>query len=113
MLDMRKYLVISYFIISLFCVVYLLKSKLVTTTMQYFPIDEHVMFDDARTDLTYSYDETEVHWTIDSKSSESAYLRQDISLLFENGKFKGVQNKWEQHKQKLSLTQKFKQKNNG
>jgi len=108
---MQKYLIISFFIVSLFCVIYLFKSKFVTTTMQYFPIDEHAIFDDAHTELSFSPEKQKVEWMIHSMSSESAYLRQDISLLYENGKFKGVQNKWEQNQMQLLLSQSYAQKN--
>src|SRR5699024_2955140 len=110
MLDMHKYLVISFFIISLLFVFFLFKSKLVTTTMQYFPIDEEAMFEDAKTEISVVDQGPKIEWTTHSVSSEDSYLRQDVSLLYENGKFKGVQNKWEQNQRQLSLTQPFEQR---
>lgn len=106
---MHKYIVVIFFIISFFCVFYLLKNKLVTTTMQYFPIDETTSFEDAKTDLAIEPTNNDIQWAIDSTSSEVAYLRQDVSLLYENGKFKGVQSKWRQHLDHLHLSKQFKQ----
>lgn len=108
---MHKYVVIVVFIISFFSLFYIFKSKLSIATMQYFPIDEQVFFDDSVTDITIISNDAEIEWSISSTSSEIAYLRQDVSLLFENGKFKGIQSMWKQHLDHLELQRRFKQQN--
>ncbi|WP_082233835.1 hypothetical protein [Halobacillus massiliensis] len=70
------------------------------SVIQYFPIDEERKFDTASTTLAFKEsegdDEYEVEWEVFSKSDQPAYLRQDISLLYVNGRLKGVVNKWKQ-----------------
>ncbi|WP_173916145.1 hypothetical protein [Halobacillus sp. Marseille-Q1614] len=70
------------------------------SVIKYFPIDEERKFETASTTLAFKEsegdDEYEIEWEIFSKSDEPAYLRQDVSLLFVNGRLKGVVNKWKQ-----------------
>jgi len=65
-----------------------------TTTMKYFPIDESTFILDAFTELQYDSKEDIVNWTVHSSSSDQVYLRQDVSLVYQNGMFKGIQSKW-------------------
>lgn len=108
---MHKYVVITFFLISFFCFFYIVKSKISIVTMQYFPIDTQVSFDQAKTDIIIVTEDEEIEWSTSSTSSEIAYLRQDVSLLYENGKFKGVQSMWKQHLDQLALQKRFKQTN--
>ncbi|MFD2925970.1 hypothetical protein [Halobacillus naozhouensis] len=78
--------------------------------IKYFPIDETHHFIEAQTTITTSNDEKndQIRWTISSASNETMYLRQDVSLLYVNGRLKGVVNKWEenaQHIEKESILQ--------
>ncbi|WP_431798840.1 hypothetical protein [Halobacillus andaensis] len=76
------------------------------TVVKYFPIAEDVTFDKAETLLSYQEgegdDEYEVGWKTSSKSTEPVYLRQDVSLLYVNGRLKGVVNKWKENEAKLT-----------
>lgn len=90
--------------------VYILKFKTVTT-MKFFPIDEVVTIEQANTNLTMENDD-DIIWNIRSKSSEQAFLRQDVSLLYENGKFKGVHNQWKQNVAELDAEHSFQFSNN-
>lgn len=80
--------------------------------MKYFPIDENVFFDHAETNIDFLRSTDEIEWSVESTSSKAAYLRQDISLLYENGKFKGVLTKWRQNIDHLDLNKTFTQSNN-
>lgn len=78
-------------------------------SIQYFPPDKNIEMKEANTQLTYlnSEDEDHLTWSIYSNTSEKAYLRQDISLLYVNGLFKGVLKKWKQNVTKLSSKKEF------
>ncbi|MCP3025683.1 hypothetical protein [Halobacillus sp. A5] len=74
--------------------------------VKYFPTDEDVTFEKAETSLSYQEgegaDEYEIGWEISSKSDQPVYLRQDVSLLYVNGRLKGVINKWQENTDELS-----------
>src|SRR5699024_7739230 len=57
-------------------------------------------FEYSDTDLLFSHDKGkkkyQLQWNVHSKSDRNLYLRQDVSLLFANGKLKGVKSKWEE-----------------
>jgi len=86
--------------------VYLMKNDDITT-IKFFPIDDSITIDTAQTILEMENND-DINWTVSSTSSEQAYLRQDISLLYANGLFKGVFSAWEQDvtslKQHLSFS---------
>ncbi len=63
----------------------------------FFPIDYDRNMVQSRTTLVALDDKVTIDWTSFSQSEEKSYLRQDVSLLFVNGKLKGVQNKWMEH----------------
>lgn len=77
-------------------------------TITYFPIDETKEFSKASTILSFD-DETKVlYWKTNSETEDNFYLRQDVSLLFINGRLKGILNAWRQREttieQEESLT---------
>ena len=68
----------------------------VEKAITYFPLNEENNFKEAATALNVSAANSTIHWQVNSLSSEAAYLRQDIALLYLNGHLKGVLNKWEE-----------------
>lgn len=75
----------------------------------YFPPDETVTFLEAYTNLNIKSTSnlSSVTWESLSESSESLYLRQDISLLYKDGFLKGVLNKWQENKSSIILKHSF------
>lgn len=73
--------------------------------IKYFPIDSINDFSSFETNLAFDSqedeDEYEVTWLMSSLSDQTLYLRQDISLLYVNGRLKGVINKWQENTQKI------------
>lgn len=69
--------------------------------IKYFPLDETTAFKSFGTSLEFSgqedEDEYEVVWEVSSESEKPMYLRQDVSLLYVNGRLKGVVSKWEEN----------------
>ncbi|QAS54191.1 hypothetical protein [Halobacillus litoralis] len=71
------------------------------SVVKYFPLDEERGFSKFATTLNFSAqedaDEYEVLWDVSSESDGPMYLRQDVSLLYVNGRLKGVVSKWEEN----------------
>lgn len=100
---MKKCLFII-FILFLSFIGWVIFTNKTKPTITYFPINNNVSFDTATT--TLSIDEKKsstLNWQSLSKSNTPIYLRQDVSLLFEDGKLKGVLSKWDQHTEKIRL----------
>lgn len=91
---MRKYI---YILLTIFLAILLLLTNLSqdTPVIIFFKLDEDQYFTEAITKLAL-LDEKSLAWDVRSNSSQKAYLRQDVSLLYENGRLKGVQSKWKQ-----------------
>ncbi|MBO8156096.1 MAG: hypothetical protein H0Z32_06540 [Bacillaceae bacterium] len=73
--------------------------------IKFFPLDQEVQFEEANTDLTLltemDEDTYKVLWRVNSSVNEPVYLRQDVSLLFVDGKLKGILNKWKEEEKRL------------
>ncbi|WP_102027025.1 hypothetical protein [Salirhabdus sp. Marseille-P4669] len=69
--------------------------------IKYFPLDETKNFIDQETMLTLlkptDDDSYQLSWSIKSKTNEPIDLRQDLSLLFIDGKLKGILNQWKEN----------------
>lgn len=82
----------------------------------YFPIDEHTRFLFTTTDLkpikTSDENTDQFIWKSQSKSDKPLYLRQDISLLYENGYFKGLLSKWSEQTDTVELQKTINHKKN-
>lgn len=71
------------------------------SVIKYFPLDQERTFKSYATTLDFAAqedeDEYEVLWEVASESDQPMYLRQDVSLLYVNGRLKGVVSKWEEN----------------
>ncbi|WP_226583030.1 hypothetical protein [Halobacillus litoralis] len=71
------------------------------SVIKYFPIDVERTFKSFGTTLDFGQqedeDEYEVFWKVSSESDGPMYLRQDVSLLYVNGRLKGIVSKWEEN----------------
>lgn len=102
---MNKYYFIILFTICMVIIAYFYKFKSVET-LTYFPADDKVTFTNSETSLTFTND-NKLNWYVWSNSDQPTYLRQDISIIYKNGKFKDVMNKWEQQTDKIILNEIF------
>lgn len=59
----------------------------------FFPLDKETSFKSSNTKLALS-EASELQWQVRSKTDKPLYLRQDVSLLFANGKLKGAKSQW-------------------
>ncbi|GGK03325.1 hypothetical protein GCM10007063_26910 [Lentibacillus kapialis] len=77
----------------------------------YFPEDNQTGFVKTGTALELisenSSDSYEMIWTSTSKSEENLYLRQDASLIFNNGQLIGVRSNWRKNTDTIRIEEKF------
>ncbi len=87
-------------------------SNPVRESFTYFPPDPDVSFDSASTSLTIltqeDEDEYTLNWKTESTLSETAYLRQDLSFLYEEGRLIDSMSTWKENtatiRQKKGIT---------
>lgn len=73
----------------------------------YFPIDQDTTFSTAKTSLSLitekGNDNYKLLWQTNSTTDIPVYLRQDVSLLFDNGRLRGALTKWVQDTDTIQL----------
>ncbi|KYC95066.1 hypothetical protein B4102_1337 [Heyndrickxia sporothermodurans] len=116
----KKYaIVIGIFIVILFLIIKTAKHP-VQETITFFPLHKNAQFIDAETMLTLipnkqNKSKYKIEYEIYSKLDRKAYLRQDIGLLFKNGRLIkpiGIK-KWQQHSSKLTLNDTVNERDSG
>lgn len=105
---MNKYKVLLFvlpFVLVLMVYYVLLNRDHDESVIKFFPIDEKLQIIDPITNLSLLYqddqDEYEIQWETSSKVDRPVYLRQDVSLLYVDGKLKGVLSKWKENGQNM------------
>jgi len=99
---------ISFFLVIVFMIILLFNQRSIQT-ITFFPIDEDTAFDQATTSLSLEAHEQDkpLKWKTHSKSDRISYLRQDVSLLFGNGKLKGVKSQWVDHADIINMEERL------
>ncbi|MFB1098993.1 hypothetical protein [Terribacillus sp. JSM ZJ617] len=99
---MRKWLIIGcvFFSIVLFST-YIIRMQQPQPVIQHFPLDSSAAFIDTSTSMK-KVDFRRIHWRLISTLDTEAYLRQDVGLLYENGRLVGVMNKWQHPASRLT-----------
>lgn len=75
-------------------------------SITFFPLDSSFSFLEAKTDISFrtgtptSYD---LMWAVESETSERVYLRQDIAMIFENGKLNNKMSEWKTSAKSIDL----------
>lgn len=100
-----KRLLLLFIWLFAFVVIVQMFEKPARETIMFFPIDPTVRFTDAQTKLLLQPKKKEtryvVDWIVTSSLDRTAYLRQDISLLFANGRLISTQSKWKENGKSL------------
>lgn len=106
---MRKIILITNLIALFSLVMIYIFHKQSNPTIKYFPIDPEIYFEQKETTLTLTDDQKPftITWKSDSKSSDPIYLRQDISLLYRNGKLVGFRNRWKESENHIHMQEQF------
>ncbi|WP_067730419.1 hypothetical protein [Oceanobacillus damuensis] len=90
-------------------IVFIFESS-TSPTVSFFPLDPESTVEYASTSLTLLSEEGtnkyEVDWKVASASDKIMYLRQDVSLLFDNGRLRGVRSKWQQNTKNIQVEEK-------
>ncbi|CAH0346994.1 hypothetical protein [Bacillus sp. CECT 9360] len=92
--------------------IYFLYVKPVRETIIFFPIDPSLSFDSASTTITAERNNHKyaVDWKEQSALNTDAFLRQDISLLYKNGKLAGILKDWKQNRRNLEQNESITEK---
>jgi hypothetical protein len=80
-------------------------------SITFFPIDNSFSFTEANTSLTFNKgtpSSYELEWEVESESSESVYLRQDITMIYENGKLNNKMTEWKTSAKEIDLEKNIK-----
>ncbi|WP_110927410.1 hypothetical protein [Bacillus massiliglaciei] len=112
---MKSYSVYSYLIvfISILTILYYSNRQDAEETITYFPIDASLHFEDAATHLIPRQDgdyRFALSWRVSSALNQKAFLRQDVSLLYKNGRLNGILRDWKQDAARLSQVEKYQEK---
>ncbi|WP_174613805.1 hypothetical protein [Virgibacillus ihumii] len=103
-------IVIAFMVFAPAVLLYLIDNETLPV-ITYFPMDEETKFDHVSTRLTLieqtDKDSYEISWETNSKSERDVYLRQDVALLFDNGRLRGVQSKWMENTAVIRMKQKL------
>lgn len=101
---------------AIFIILYFSDTQQVEETIIFFPIDSSLQFDHASTHMTAKDTGNETYsitWKVQSSLDRIAYLRQDVSLLYKNGKLEDSLKSWKQNRQALSQKEKYKESESG
>jgi hypothetical protein len=109
-----KYILILTFAAA-FALFYILQAKTAEETIIFFPLDPSLRFESYSTNLTANKkaNHYQITWNVQSDLLEQAYLRQDVSLLFKNGKLHGVLKEWIQPAKQVNQQKKFRESQSG
>lgn len=102
----RAHLLLSLLLTFLFVLIMIFfRPTPIQQSITYFPVDHRVAFTETNTTLTpreqKDNDEYILNWSVSGTLDEIAYLRQDISLLFEDGYLRKTLSKWQENAKTL------------
>ncbi|WP_041638129.1 hypothetical protein [Anoxybacillus flavithermus] len=110
---MKRLLSICIFLLS-FVIIIQAFERPAHEAIMFFPIDPTVYFTTAETKLSLQPKKKEtryvVDWIVTSSLDRTAYLRQDVSLLFANGRLVATQTKWKENGKSLIQQKQLEQK---
>ncbi|MFC4022791.1 hypothetical protein ACFOUV_03060 [Oceanobacillus longus] len=109
---MKKWRLPLIIIFSLLLVLTILRSGHSEPTVSFFPLDTDSMMEHTLTTLKLLSEEGintyKIDWKVESASDKTLYLRQDVSLLFDNGRLRGVRSKWVQNTNRIKINERLK-----
>ncbi|MCM3761652.1 hypothetical protein M3212_12725 [Alkalihalobacillus oceani] len=99
-------LLVSSFCVGLF-LVFQIKPEPFRDALIFFPLDPTASFSEASSNIEFQKIEDEdeyiLNWSVSSILNQQAYLRQDVSLLFEDGYLKDILSAWRENTDTLQL----------
>ncbi|MEI2403786.1 hypothetical protein V8V80_12905 [Niallia taxi] len=102
----KDYIVLTISLVIIISSVYFFQqNQIAKESITYFPIDTSVSFPTAATNLELGkqrYDEYSVLWETKSNVNKKAYLRQNMGLLYANGRLLNTMGAWKQNTMELT-----------
>ncbi|MFC0558106.1 hypothetical protein [Halalkalibacter alkalisediminis] len=109
-------LLITSFFVGLFLVISI-KPEPLRDALIFFPIDPNATFEEATSRIQFQTmedeDEYTLDWTVKSVLNQDAYLRQDVSLLFEDGYLKDTLSSWQENTSTIQMEKDVKSDDSG
>ena len=109
-------LLITSFFVGLFLVISI-KPEPLRDALIFFPIDPNATFEEATSRIQFQTmedeDEYTLDWTVASVLNQDAYLRQDVSLLFEDGYLKDTLSSWQENTSTIQMEKDVKSDDSG
>ncbi|MCT2537559.1 hypothetical protein NC661_01235 [Aquibacillus koreensis] len=103
----KKLFGLSAIIICSLFVAILIFEKDEISVIKFFPIDASTTFSSYGTELRLKsetdQDEYDINWKAYSTLEDEIYLRQDVSLMYTDGKLKGILSKWKENEKDIVL----------
>ncbi|MGP4042353.1 hypothetical protein ACTWP4_20935 [Gracilibacillus sp. D59] len=107
MIRSRKLHIITCLLMMLALILLLLTKRTSEETIKYFPPDSSISFSSVDTNLKLlketGNDQYMIKWTANSGLDREIYLRQDISLLYMDGRLKGMKGLWKESEKDIGL----------
>ncbi|KHF41827.1 hypothetical protein [Halalkalibacter okhensis] len=118
---MNKWKFAIVMLITSFCVglflVFTIKPEPLNDALIFFPLDPTATFDEATSHIDFlameDEDEYILDWNVTSVLNQSAYLRQDVSLLFEDGYLKDTLSTWRENTDTINIEKDVKSDDSG
>lgn len=109
-------LLIASFCVGLFLVI-TIKPEPLRDALIFFPIDPNATFEEASSHIQFQTmedeDEYTLDWAVTSVLNQDAYLRQDVSLLFEDGYLKDTLSTWQENTSTIQMEKDVKSDDSG
>ncbi len=109
-------MLITSFCVGLFLVIQI-KPEPLRDALIFFPLDPTAFYNEASSHIefqkTEDNDEYMLDWTVKSVLNQPAYLRQDVSLLFEDGYLKDTQSGWRENTDIIQLEKDVRSEDSG
>ncbi|WP_227934986.1 hypothetical protein [Alkalihalobacillus deserti] len=109
-------LLITSFCVGLFLVI-TIKPEPLRDALIFFPIDPNATFEESTSRIQFQAmedeDEYTLDWTVTSVLNQDAYLRQDVSLLFEDGYLKDTLSTWKENTSTIQMEKDIKSDDSG
>ncbi|MFT8319282.1 MAG: hypothetical protein ABF649_00080 [Bacillus sp. (in: firmicutes)] len=102
----RDFLLLSFSLALIISIFYIFQqNQIAKESITYFPIDPNVSFPKAETSITLAKQKNDaysIQWETTSNLNKVAYLRQNMSLLYANGKLVSTMGEWKQNTMELT-----------
>lgn len=104
----RKWHIVITFALTVAFLLFIIFNRAATPVITYFPHDPDLVYLIAETNISVRDQEDKdtylVEWSSRSSLDKPVYLRQDVSLLFIDGKWKGTNSVWREKEKNIELS---------